>query len=202
MNDWPAPEPARRCVGTNRAGERCARAPIPGGEVCRMHGGAAPQVRRSAEARLVAMVEPVLAVFEEIVESWHRVTCNGCGHVDERGVKCVGCGHPTGDPAPVIRVGQLILDRAGHHPSLTVRVESENKYAGLSLTEIADRAEEFARLAREMAAAEETARLLPAAADGVLLDDGFEIEDAINTPPSDEPVRSIPPGEGTREPAK
>lgn len=42
----------RRCTATNRSGERCGRAPIPGGTVCRVHGGAAPAVKAAAERRL------------------------------------------------------------------------------------------------------------------------------------------------------
>jgi len=41
-----------RCTATARSGARCKRYPIPGGTVCRMHGGAAPAVRRKAEERL------------------------------------------------------------------------------------------------------------------------------------------------------
>lgn len=41
-----------QCTATNRRGVRCQRAPIRGGTVCRMHGGAAPQVKRAAERRL------------------------------------------------------------------------------------------------------------------------------------------------------
>jgi hypothetical protein len=34
-------------------GKQCARAPIAGGEVCRVHGGAAPQVKRKAAERVL-----------------------------------------------------------------------------------------------------------------------------------------------------
>ena len=105
MNSWP--ELDRRCTALNRSGERCGRAPIPGGRVCLLHGGAAPQAQAAAKTRLLAMVEPVLGVFESIVETWHSTRCEKCGK-------------PTGDPMPVIRVGQLVLDRAGFHPSLTI----------------------------------------------------------------------------------
>jgi len=42
-----------RCAArSKRSGEGCKRAPIPGGTVCTMHGGAAPQVRAAAVRRL------------------------------------------------------------------------------------------------------------------------------------------------------
>lgn len=44
----------RRCKATaKRSGQRCARAPIDGADVCRSHGGAAPQVKAAAARRLV-----------------------------------------------------------------------------------------------------------------------------------------------------
>jgi len=40
------------CKGTNRAGNRCGLRPIPGGTVCKWHGGGAPQVKAAAAQRL------------------------------------------------------------------------------------------------------------------------------------------------------
>src|SRR4029079_2763634 len=51
---------ARRCTAKARSGKRCRRAPIPGGRVCHMHGGAAPQVASSARERLALMGDPAL----------------------------------------------------------------------------------------------------------------------------------------------
>lgn len=51
------PEGRARCIGTVRGrnsdhiGERCRRSPVPGATVCRMHGGAAPQVQKAGAAR-------------------------------------------------------------------------------------------------------------------------------------------------------
>ena len=42
-----------RCTAKSKtSGTRCAQPPIPGGTVCRFHGGAAPQVKMAALARL------------------------------------------------------------------------------------------------------------------------------------------------------
>lgn len=44
---------AQRCTATSRqAGRRCKRHAIPGGMVCVMHGGTAPQVAAAARQRL------------------------------------------------------------------------------------------------------------------------------------------------------
>lgn len=45
---------ARRCTATARSGQRCKKAAIKGGKVCRMHGGVAPQVKAKAAERAQA----------------------------------------------------------------------------------------------------------------------------------------------------
>lgn len=51
----------RRCKAKSKqSGKQCAQAPIPGGEVCRFHGGAAPQVIAKARERLAALVDPAI----------------------------------------------------------------------------------------------------------------------------------------------
>lgn len=162
--------PGRRCRGTNRSGGPCGLAPIAGGYVCWAHGGKAPQTVAAAKQRLLAMVEPVLAAFHEIIENWH-------------GTRCETCGRPTGDPMPVIRVGQLILDRAGFHPSLSVEIEHSaplTTFSDMSTLELADFAEAQARELRAMADQEAT-RLLPEAMDAVLLDAFLVPEDDAET---------------------
>jgi hypothetical protein len=49
-----------KCTATNRQGKRCGKAPIPGGTVCRMHGGAAPQVKEAAMERLRQLQHPAI----------------------------------------------------------------------------------------------------------------------------------------------
>lgn len=44
-----------RCTAkSKRTGSRCKRAPVVGGRVCAVHGGAAPQVKAAAERRVAA----------------------------------------------------------------------------------------------------------------------------------------------------
>jgi hypothetical protein len=57
---------AGQCTAkAHSTGKRCSRSAIAGGTVCRVHGGAAPQVVRSARERLAALVCPAITVFEE-----------------------------------------------------------------------------------------------------------------------------------------
>lgn len=41
-----------KCTGHNAAGNPCGKAPIKGANVCRTHGGAAPQVKAAAQRRM------------------------------------------------------------------------------------------------------------------------------------------------------
>lgn len=52
---------ARLCSARAKStGKKCTRPAIPGGSVCRFHGGAAPQVKRAAENRLRKYVEEMV----------------------------------------------------------------------------------------------------------------------------------------------
>jgi hypothetical protein len=87
---------------------------------------------------LLALVEPVLDTFEEIVTNW-------------RNTRCPVCNQPSGDLAPVVRVGQLILDRAGHHPTLTIQHETPTDDVDhMTVYEALAETERLAGLARQM----------------------------------------------------
>lgn len=84
-----------RCTATNRAGQRCKKAPIPGGAVCVMHGGGAPQVQQAAKLRLAALVDPAITRLGELLKQKKN---------DKVALGAV----------------KDILDRAGHKPSAKV----------------------------------------------------------------------------------
>jgi hypothetical protein len=88
----------RRCTAhlTDGTGTRCRRAAISGGTVCATHGGSAPQVKRSARERLLEAADPAAARLVRALES-----------EDERSA---------------IRAAQIILDRAGLHPTQAVEL--------------------------------------------------------------------------------
>jgi len=78
------------CRATSKgSGEPCKRPAIAGATVCRVHGGAAPQVKEAARLRLLALVDPALATLARAVK---------------------GKGKPT---AVEIRAAAEILNRAG-----------------------------------------------------------------------------------------
>jgi hypothetical protein len=58
----------RRCTARSKqTGQRCGHLAIRGGNVCRHHGGAAPQVKEAARERLRAMIYPALTAYEELL---------------------------------------------------------------------------------------------------------------------------------------
>lgn len=57
----------RKCRAKNAAGNPCGKYAIKGGSVCPTHGGSAPQVKKRAALRLLAMVEPALVELQEVV---------------------------------------------------------------------------------------------------------------------------------------
>jgi hypothetical protein len=88
-----------QCTATNRAGQQCGKAAIRGANVCRSHGGAAPQVKRRAEERLASLVAPAIAEL----------------------------GRLLGSKSPSVVLGAVkdILDRNGFKPKDVVVVEGD-----------------------------------------------------------------------------
>lgn len=93
----------RRCTAkSTRSHERCKKAAINGGTVCRSHGGAAPQVKLAAAERLKALQDPALTRLEAMLTSDVMMLTK---------------------PEVVARVGLGVLDRTGLGPHSTVNVE-------------------------------------------------------------------------------
>lgn len=58
------------CTATAKgSGKRCKRRPIPGGFVCKKHGGGAPQVQRSAKERLMALQPKAIQTLETLLNA-------------------------------------------------------------------------------------------------------------------------------------
>ena len=52
-----------QCTAKRSNGEPCKAQAIRGGNVCRVHGGSAPQVRRKAAERLAALIDPAIGIL-------------------------------------------------------------------------------------------------------------------------------------------
>lgn len=60
---------ARQCTAKSKqSGERCKRRPIPGGSVCKIHGGWVPQVKMAAAERLASFVDPALTALRALID--------------------------------------------------------------------------------------------------------------------------------------
>lgn len=54
-----------RCVATAKGSrQRCKRPPIPGGTVCKKHGGGAPQVQAAAARRLADLIPKAVEYYD------------------------------------------------------------------------------------------------------------------------------------------
>ena len=97
----------RQCTATAKStGERCKRAAIKGGEVCPMHGGSAPQVKKKAQDRLDEMADSVTANVQADIEDLQEEYDN----TDDPEEKLAIVGEMR-------KLLKLVLDRTGHGPS-------------------------------------------------------------------------------------
>lgn len=107
------PNPMRvTCTAKNRQGNRCGNSPEPGTNVCRLHGGAAPQVRRKATLRLMELVDPAIATLaREMARADKSADRQRAANsiLDRAGV--VRQGDPDADLARALLVERLIALR-------------------------------------------------------------------------------------------
>lgn len=66
--DLPNAMERAQCRAHNRSGNRCGNRAIPGGTVCRMHGGAIPRVQNAAKLRLLNLIDPAISVLAAEME--------------------------------------------------------------------------------------------------------------------------------------
>lgn len=103
-------DPSRRCTATaNRTGKRCGAPAIKGATVCRMHGGALPQVKAKAKERLLALVDPALAALHEVLTN------------------------PKADDSTKVRAALGILDRTGHGPGAKLEIGGPNAFEQVAM---------------------------------------------------------------------
>lgn len=90
--------PKVKCNGTTRAGKPCSKWAIKGGNVCELHGGAAPQVQRKAqENQAQVRAQLVDHLFELVKPSIERLKAI-IEHGDAR-------------PADQLRAIEIVMDR-------------------------------------------------------------------------------------------
>ena len=119
-------EDSRRCTATaNSTGERCKNAAIKGGNVCRVHGGSAPQVKQKAQERLDRMADDVTADAEDKLQDFAE-QYDATDDLEEK--------------AAIIREirqwTKLILDRTGHGPTEKREVDADHTHDIPTLAEL------------------------------------------------------------------
>lgn len=103
----------RRCTATAKStGDRCKQPAIPGGDVCRFHGGEADQVERKAQERLDEMADAVTADLQTRLDEVFEQLDDAEGQEYARLL------------SEVRKLTTDILDRTGHGP--TEKRELEN----------------------------------------------------------------------------
>lgn len=97
-----------RCSATSKQkGIRCGRTAIPGGTVCRYHGGAAPQVMKSARERLGLLTDPAITRMEELIKQteYPSTALAASRDILDRN----GFGAPDAPDRPVVKVKKLVI---------------------------------------------------------------------------------------------
>lgn len=142
-----------------------------------MHGGGAPQVKKSAKHRLLAGADLAIDYLLNLLTP--RPPCQHCGRSDA-----------DRDPV-VVKACQLVLDRSGFHPSVTVQhVEAPDPYADLSIDELIEKLEAMLDHTRAMRDADRAQPRLDAAVIEAVVDEGFEVPEDDDSLLSDEPDAS------------
>lgn len=105
------PMEARQCSATSKqSGKRCRRRPTPGANVCKIHGSASPQAKRTARERLLEAADPAVARLVKLLEAE--------------------------DETVAIRAAVAVLDRAGFGPRSSLALSAPEEGEGEKLETI------------------------------------------------------------------
>jgi hypothetical protein len=123
----------RQCTATGKwSGERCKKSPIPGGNVCILHGGGSPLAVRAAQRTLAVLAE---AAFETMAD-------------------CMGACDPDGEPLWPVRLAaaKTLASRAGYGEQSKLLIQSDDSVDSLEDPQIAADLETIAQEIRRRAA--------------------------------------------------
>ena len=97
---------------THSTGEQCRRRAIAGGAVCQVHGGAAPQVKKSAALRLAMLVDPAIGVLAANMKDRKK------------------------NPAVAQRAAEDVLDRAVGKTPETIRLVGSGEDGAIQIEDV------------------------------------------------------------------
>ncbi len=124
--------PLAQCRAKNRAGNPCGGRVIRGGTVCRMHGGSAPQVKKSARERLDDMIDPALNRLLRLIddESSGIALAAVKDILDRGGYKAIDRQQISGPDGGPIQTEEVGIDDADRVTRILAILERAGKRAG------------------------------------------------------------------------
>jgi hypothetical protein len=109
-------ESYHRCTAhrTKPPKDRCKRSAVRGSTVCVKHGAGAPQVRRAAQLRMLALIDPAISGLARALRV--RGQCAVCGRSDDMDL--------------VVKAARIALDRTGFGPSSSLELMQTGEKPG------------------------------------------------------------------------
>ena len=198
--------PAATCAALKRNGDPCKRPPIQGANVCGAHGGAAPQVRRRAQQRILEASDRAAARLEAIMDDTTAPTAVQLAAARDLLDRADVVGKQQLDVAVHVSKWDVLLDELVIE--VDVEEDDDNFDANVVDAEIvydadeeasADEAHDAAMEARQAArdrAKRRTGSSVPASASRAETDDPGE--GVLNPPQPSRPARTPRPQAGRR----
>lgn len=116
-----------QCTATSKTSQLpCKQPAIPGGTVCRFHGGSAPQVKHAAAIRLAALVQPAIGRLAKSINSKSegiafRATQDVLDRLNMRGDALTRMLNPEANRAPQFSVTPEMMAKMEELPADDLR---------------------------------------------------------------------------------
>jgi len=105
-----------QCTATAKStGNRCRQPAVPGGSVCRYHGGNAKQVQEKAQERLDRMADTTTATIQDQIRD-----------LEAEYERAEAADAKLAIMSEMRRLWKIILDRTGHGPTETTEVAGDD----------------------------------------------------------------------------
>lgn len=123
-------------VGLRANGDPCGNQVIAGGTRCAMHGGLTPVAKVKAEQALALLRMPALELLHQLIDQAGKNECESCGYPKAN----------AEEKRVLVRMIQLVLDRAGLGPRSTIDINHRDTGLDISQLDGLERVELHERL--------------------------------------------------------